>query len=152
MAQKAVSDSNKIGTLFLNDKNLGDHRILNFIVSENDKNRKSIDIECVSLDSIIPENVPFHFIKMDIQGAEILALKGMKNIIERSDSLKMILEFWPFALEKSGYKPQEFIQIIRDFGFRMFVLENDDKKPINVDFDLIHNYEPKDYVNLICEK
>ena len=82
---------------------------------------------------------------MDIQGSEIMALKGMKKIIERSNSLKMVLEFWPFALEKSGYQPQELISILRDFGFRIFVLENNAKNPMKSDFDLIHNYQPNDY-------
>jgi len=150
--QKAVSDLNKSGTLFLDDKNWGDHRIIDFAVSEKDQNRKSEKVDLVNLDSFIPSDISFNFIKMDIQGAEILALNGMRDIIKRSESLKMLIEFWPYALQNSGYQPQKLIEILRDYGFKLFILENRNKIPVYDDFYLITNYGPNDYTNLICEK
>lgn len=41
------------------------------------------NINCVSLDQLLGYSVPFTFIKLDIEGAEIPALIGMKNIIKK---------------------------------------------------------------------
>jgi FkbM family methyltransferase len=44
--------------------------------------RNSLEIECDTLDSII-DNYKVDFIKIDIEGAEVEALKGAANTLER---------------------------------------------------------------------
>lgn len=44
----------------------------------------TIEIDVVALDEFIPKDFPVNFIKMDIEGAEMSALKGMVELIEES--------------------------------------------------------------------
>jgi len=75
--QLAIADSVGAGQLFLSpENNKGDQRIY-----ASPEKRESIGIQLTTLDAFIKEhNVPkVDFIKMDIQGAEGLALAGMKK-------------------------------------------------------------------------
>jgi hypothetical protein len=63
---------------------------------------------------------------MDVEGAEMLALSGMKQLIENNDSLSMLVEFFPLLISNMGQSPEEFIRrILDDFGFEVFVVKDD---------------------------
>lgn len=150
--QKAVSNHNGKTTLFQSSDNKGDHRINDFYVFDGDDQRKKIEIECVTLDSIFTKEQIIDFVKMDIQGAEMLAIDGMAEILRRNSNMSLLIEFWPFAIEKSGFSPREFIERILQFGFRIFSLEKGKKELFSSDHQIITNYSPTDFVNLFCEK
>ena len=52
------------------------------------------------------------FIKMDTDGSDLQALKGLLNIIKSNPQLKMIVEFYPKMLEMNGENPQDFLDIL----------------------------------------
>ncbi len=52
------------------------------------------------------------FIKMDIDGSEAKALKGLTKTIEDNENLKMIIEFIPEAQTKLGNNPEEMMKFI----------------------------------------
>jgi len=145
--------SNKIGKgkLFLCENNKGDHRIYN-----PDNTRKSIDISITTLDSFLEEkkinNVDL--IKMDIQGAEGLALNGMKNTLTQNKKISLMIEFWPQGLLKSGTEPISLLNELKRFGFKIFDIGEDPKKLSLVsDFEfLIKKHSGRKYANLYCEK
>jgi len=67
------------------------------------------------------------FIKMDIEGAEMSALQGMKGLIRSSPRLTMIMEYYPRGMELIGIDPLEALQRLRDLGFgRIGVIEEDE--------------------------
>jgi hypothetical protein len=57
------------------------------------------------------------FIKMDIEGAEMSALQGMKGLLGSSPRLIMVMEYYPRGLELIGVEPLEALQRLRDLGF-----------------------------------
>lgn len=150
--QKAISNHNDHASLFLSKKNKGDHRIFDFYVYEDDDNRKSIDVECVKLDSILPSDEKIDFIKMDIQGSEYLALEGMNNSITKNPNIQLLTEFWPYAIEKSGHSPKDFIEQLRQFGFHVFVFDNNTLINLQQNDPIIQDYDKFSFVNLICRK
>lgn len=85
-----ISDSNK--KLFLNETGGPSSAI---------STNGSVVIECVSLDKFVYDSKPT-FIKMDIEGAEIEALKGSRKIIE---------EYYPLLAISSYHKPEHFWEI-----------------------------------------
>ena len=105
--------SNKSGTtkLFISGENPQDHRIV-----ENEKSKKWEFVKTITLDRYFRNNQKVDFIKMDIQGAEIFALEGAKRILEENKTMKMIIEFWPFALIQSGIQPDKLLQILQKLG------------------------------------
>jgi FkbM family methyltransferase len=56
-------------------------------------------------------------VKMDIEGAEIGALRGMKTTIGSSPQMKLIMEYNPKALKAFDYEPQEALREVLGLGF-----------------------------------
>ena len=56
------------------------------------------------------------FIKVDVEGAELLALEGMERAILRSPGLSMLMEFNPAAIRAGGSTTRQFLDRIRDLG------------------------------------
>lgn len=71
------------------------------------------NVKGIKLDDILKG--PIDFIKMDIDGSEPEALKGMTRIIENSPNLKMVIEYYPAYIEKLGNKPQEMLDILNKY-------------------------------------
>ena len=54
----------------------------------------NIEIKTITLDEFCEENnILPDVVKMDVEGAELLALRGMYKIIKKCDNLKMFIEF-----------------------------------------------------------
>ena len=64
-----------------------------------DASRRSERVRCVALDSFLGGlGRSVDVVKMDVEGSEGLVLEGMKNLIERSPHLKIMMEFCPSML------------------------------------------------------
>lgn len=65
-------------------------------------------------------------IKMDIEGAEIGALRGMRTTIANSPGLTLIMEYNPQALKAFDHDPQAALNEVLALGFkRMQIIEAD---------------------------
>jgi FkbM family methyltransferase len=124
LVQKAVSNKSGKIRLHLNEDNIGDHRIYN-----SQDGRRSIEVESVQLDDYFGgQDVNISFIKMDIQGAEGWALEGMHGLLGRNKNVKILTEFWPFGLEKSGFGAKKYIDQLVKYGFKLYQLNEGEKK------------------------
>jgi FkbM family methyltransferase len=145
--QKAVSNQNESKTLFLSEENKGDHQIIDL-----GENRTQIGIECTKLDSTIAAEHKIDLIKMDIQGAEMLALEGMNKILENNSKMTILMEFWPYGIEKSGYNPKNLLEKLEKYGFKIFLIKDEGIIPISKNFSSSIKYSNEEYYNLICKK
>lgn len=116
---KAVSDRSGTCTLFQSEMNPSDHRT--YHVS---KSRKSIAIECVSLDEYFPADTKIDMIKIDIEGAEGIALKGMDRILTTQRPLKLLIECFPAKLEKTETDPLRLLQSLEEKGFSLSIIDD----------------------------
>ena len=84
---------------------------------------KQISMPTISIDEYCKKNgiSSIDLIKMDIEGFEEKAYKGMKNIVKKSANLKFFIEF-----TKDGYEnPEEFYKrMLADFGYVYLFGEN----------------------------
>jgi FkbM family methyltransferase len=71
-------------------------------------------VKAVALDNYYLE-LSADFIKMDIEGGECKAIKGMLGIIKRSTKLMMITEVYPDGLERSGSSLHEYIHLLQEY-------------------------------------
>ena len=130
--QKAVSNKNGTTKLFICDYDSGHHTINQhegiekYSHGRTDK-ESSIDIETIVLDDYLRDKTnKVDVIKMDVEGAEMLALLGLDQTIKNNSSLKMFIEFFPLLIEEMGSSPKEFIRkLLEDYGFSMFVIPDD---------------------------
>jgi len=150
--QVAIADSVGAGHLFLSpENNKGDQRIY-----ASPEKRESIGIQLTTLDAFIQgHDVPrVDFIKMDIQGAEGLALAGMKKTIGDNGHLMMFTEFWPMGIERTGQSPLAFLNILKELGMNIFDInrKNGELIPVTDTESTTHKFKGREFANLYCEK
>ncbi len=115
LVNKAVLDKTMTAKLFINETNRGDHRLY-----DSRDNRPSIAVQTVRLDDFFKKlDKNIHFIKMDIQGSEARALNGMKSLIRRNPSLRLVTEFSPGSLKLNGQNPRKYLETLGQLGFKL---------------------------------
>lgn len=130
--QKAVSNINDMIELFICDYDSGHHTINQYEGIEvyshgRPTQKKSIKIEAVKLDDFLKDKTDrVDIVKMDIEGAEALAIEGMKNILKNNKNIKILMEFFPLLIQKMGDSPEKLIKtLIEDLEFNIFVVGRD---------------------------
>ena len=81
------------------------------------------------------------FIKMDVEGAEYLVLKGAENVVKQYSPVIM-LELYKPHTEYFGYSPEELIGYLGDLGYHLFEIDKDKFGSVKKvsKFDSTHNY------------
>ncbi len=144
---KAVSDTTGFITLYHSDLLNVDHKT--YATGHYTSTSK---IDCISMDEVVPDH-KVDFIKIDIQGYEYFAFKGMQEIFRKNERLKIITEFYPYGIQESGITPQAFYDFFSSKSYRLFLCEDGQTIPF-LSSDLPH-YEHlgKDvYFNLFINK
>ncbi len=149
--KKAVSDQSGPLSLYLCPDNKGDHRIY-----DSQDNREVVEIEAVSLDEHFSEfQGEINFIKMDIQGAEGRAVRGMRRLLSRHPETSMITEFWPAGLERSGISATDYLSDLENLGFKLFRIDEEEEttEPIST-AELLEKYPAtrEDFGNIYCSR
>ena len=112
--QKAVSDTSGKVKFYLDKEDTGAHSIYQL-----DKGERFIEVEAVNLDDFFKDNQhPINVIKMDVEGAEMAAFSGMKDIIRENKDLKIFVEFYFPGIKRAGSSPEEFARrLLEDYHF-----------------------------------
>ena len=78
-------------------------------------------VQTTTLDDFVHNNhlTRLDFIKMDVEGSEVLALAGGKETIQRFQPILMI-ELDPGKLNKLNQTPQGLIRAISDLGYKIY--------------------------------
>ncbi|MBF0193639.1 MAG: FkbM family methyltransferase [Magnetococcales bacterium] len=149
--QKALSEKSGTIQLYLNEGNKSDHRIF-----DSGDGRKAINIETVSLDEYFSDKqVDIDLIKIDIQGAEIIALQGMHETMGKNSELKLISEFFPFAISKFGKEPKQHLDILEAAGFNFSNIDEDNSIVEAVSKErLLEEFttDNRECANILCQK
>jgi FkbM family methyltransferase len=92
--------------------------------SENLSDTESVDV--VTVDHYVTSNSikKVDFIKCDIEGAELLMLKGAVNTIRR-DSPIIFIEIFDEFCQRFGNTSEEVVRFILDFGYSYIILNRD---------------------------
>lgn len=96
----------------------GDHRVL-----VEDDQRTMIEVEGLRLDEAIDVNREVSAIKLDVQGAEGLALAGLAETLDRSASLSILMEFWPDGMRHLGTDPKTLLRDLASKGYRPSIFQ-----------------------------
>lgn len=120
-----------------------------------DKKLKSSKVNGISLDSFFKnKSKRINVIIMDIEGSELLALKGAEKIIRNNENLILFLEFNPESIKSFRYSPEELINYILKLGFYSISIIDETRGKVilfskkNLDQVLRHTT----YCNLMCKK
>jgi FkbM family methyltransferase len=111
----AVSDHMGFPDLFLDERNTGDNRLFQ------DDRGPGVRVRAVALDALPSIRPPIDVVKIDVQGAEEAVIEGMKHLLSRSPSARVVLEYWPFGLRALGRDERGALEYYRSLGYRVRV-------------------------------
>lgn len=141
----AVSDSNENIKLYISETNRGDHRIY-----ASDENRNFIEITAVVPDNEVKiQNEKISLIKIDIQGSEMIALGGFKNIVIKNKPI-VISEYWPKGIMMSGKNPDDYLNFFIENNYSMNFLTSKGLKKVTIEeIKKVVNVEKGNFDNIV---
>jgi len=114
----AVTESTGLTKLHLCESNSGMHRIYKpkWI-------SKTTMVRTIKIDDALTLHggLKVDFIKMDIEGSEFGALKGMEQLL-KTNHVIMMMEFHPPTIEEYGANPREVYDFIKGLGYDIRLL------------------------------
>lgn len=89
------------------------------------------------------------FIKIDVQGWELHALRGLNETIARSPGVQIYLEFWPRGLRDAGTEPEALWAFLRAHGLTIHrEIAGGRWEPVSAARDVLAAMDEQAYVNL----
>lgn len=130
--QMAASNKNGKTKLYICSYDSGHHTIEQYGGIEayrqgRPSTKKHIEVSTVALDEFLKNKTErVDVIKMDVEGAEALAVSGMKNILHSNPDIKMLIEFFPLLMKNMGSSPGKYIQsLLEEFKFSIYAIGHD---------------------------
>ena len=122
VVEAAASDINGVERLYRAGTNLGDHRTY-----DSGDGRPSKSVPAFTLDHLVGDQAQrVDFIKIDAQGAEAKILAGMAGTLRRNAGhITIVLEFWPFGLERAGSSAARVLELLDEYRFEMATIDED---------------------------
>jgi FkbM family methyltransferase len=146
--QKAAASENGILRLHVNKDNRGDNRLYANELCDN-----SFEVEVTTIDALLEgcgvERVDL--VKIDVQGFEGHVLGGMKRTIQRSESLILLTEFWPFGLRSAGSDPESVLLELEQADLRLYELTEKGRLAVLTDKkSFIGRHAGRKYANIVA--
>jgi FkbM family methyltransferase len=139
----AVADQPGELTFFRALKNTGDNRLFS-----HGTDAGSFPVPVVTLDDELEDEGRIDLLKMDIQGAEALALSGMARTLRDAPPRRIMMEFWPHGIRGMGQDPRALIEQLVGHGYFVSILGED--APFDLDRALDElTVENEKWVNLL---
>lgn len=108
LENKAVSDMEGMARFYISPASYGMSSLCPMTNPES-----IINVEVVSLDSYIQEDVDL--IKVDVEGAESLVVKGSRRLIQNSSHPRLVIEFAP---ERKGFDADQLFAELEGWNYR----------------------------------
>lgn len=127
----------------------------NSICDSEDANTNVIEVDTISLDEYFlktPSSI--NLIKMDIEGQEFPAMRGMKEIVKANPDIKIIFEYHKQHIKENNLASVEIFQLLEDYGFNQFtvLLREPVKIKIPEDQQLLEREASRVNLNILAEK
>jgi FkbM family methyltransferase len=108
----AVGDHCGSVELCKSSENFGDHRLNQEQLANDEVHSERVSVRMTTIDDTLDELgiSSVQFLKMDIQGYEVYAHRGMKRMMQRSPDIVVMTEYWPKGLRSAGTSPEEFLE------------------------------------------
>lgn len=122
--QKAVSDRQSVATLYL-ASNSDQHSIIHEPPAwgSTRPSHRPIEVEVTTLDDFFSgRSIRPRLLKMDIEGAEPLALKGMNQLISKNPHMAVVLELNPHYLDSNAVS--DLLSRLAAYGLRFIAIDD----------------------------
>jgi len=103
-------------------------------------------INMIDIDTIVKDKAPIHFIRMDIEGFEVMAFRGMRSFLENTDhEIKILFEVHRSRYDDDKFNMKKELKRLFDAGFMPKILIAKpllESKPWGLDPFLKKGYAP----------
>jgi len=143
--QSAVSDVSEPVRLHMSGFNTGDHQLFH------KGSRNTIEVQCTTLDNYFDSGDKVDVIKMDVQGAEAAAFRGMRRVLLDNHSIQVIWELSPAQLIDAGSSAKVVLEWLQELDFLFTIVDDATGAVQQATVDEILACCPHDsYVNILC--
>jgi FkbM family methyltransferase len=116
--QVGISDTSRKANLFFSHMFSGNGAILQAATGAD---QQATECQLEPLDKMFPDAAfRVDTIKMDVEGHEGFALRGMRQVLARSPNVKIMMEYAPAWLVRAGFPPEALFSLIEELGFKMW--------------------------------
>ena len=91
------------------------------------------EVAAKRLDDVLPADKPLRFIKIDVEGAELLVLKGFEKHLKAANPPFVLLEMNDKWIRQLGGSSEELYNYMTSFGYKAYDCENLKFTPITFD-------------------
>ena len=147
LRNQACGSSHGETKLFFSTENEGNHKII-----ENSNSNNFALTEVVTLSTFLNEYSP-SLIKMDIEGAELLALQGLGQENLKKLDIDFVIEYHPYEMSFFDIEGEQVLDFFIDTGYKFRNLAFPDS-PIISREEILKKYKKEDrsITNLFCSK
>ena len=135
--QVALSDTNGEVDFYLQPERSGFSGLRLHGSNSADAQVQILKVKCVRLDDIVPPDLPIGFIKIDVEGGELAALKGGETILNR-DRPTILFECAQSGLKAHNVSQSEIYEFFHAHGYSLFLIK-----------DWLEQKEPLDYERFV---
>jgi FkbM family methyltransferase len=142
----AVGDVSGSTILYLSPDLNVDHRTY----PTGNESRQERTIHSIRLDDYFQPGERVDFIKLDIQGYELHALRGAARLLADNSAITLLVELWPYGLQCAGASAEELLAFLHSNRFHCSLVANGkltECENLNLNSD-----DPNDYVNLFARR
>jgi FkbM family methyltransferase len=125
--QLALSDRTGDSLLYISEELNVDHRAY----PTDGETRRTLSIRSTTLDDYFKSGDRVDFIKIDLQGYELHALRGAKRVLQENPHMKLLLEFWPYGLKHAGAEWSALIEMLQGLGMDIMLVRADGLIPFD---------------------
>ena len=143
----ACGEEATFSKLYFSTENEGNHKIV-----ENSSSNDSVKTKVVKLSTFL-ETHPPRLIKMDIEGAELLALQGLGQENLKKLDIDFVIEYHPYEMSFFDIEGEQVLDFFIDTGYKFRNLAFPDSPIISREEILKkHKKEDRSITNLFCSK
>jgi FkbM family methyltransferase len=141
----ALSDEPGLAPLRLSDANTGDHRLA--------ADGEGPLVRVAALDAVLAIRPPVDVVKLDVQGWEEAAVRGMASLLAASPRVLVLVELSPTDARAAGSDPRALLDYYRSLGFAIRAQLPDEKGVLELgDDELLARADELEHLNLVLER
>jgi FkbM family methyltransferase len=113
-------------------------------------------LQSVIVDELLQNEESINVVKMDIEGYEPLALRGMDKIIKKHKPI-IITEFSPWHIKhRTQIEPEEYLKQLTQYGYDLYIIEPSGRFTLASNTDFVMNFwgkfsNDKQHLDLIAQ-
>jgi FkbM family methyltransferase len=115
----ALSSSEGLATFHVS----GQHGHNSLYPMSDEEEKSKMHVRTASFDSVLHEAQRIDVVKIDVEGAELDVLQGMKQVLANHQDILLIVEYGVPHLQRLGISPSEWFGRFFAHGFALFALD-----------------------------